>query len=56
MTQEIVGKLQGELGSSDRAGQPAKEGETRPEKSRSNGATCGRKIAQSARRWLSQKS
>ena len=57
VTQEIVGKLQGELSSSDRAGQPAKKGEkTRPEKSRSNGATCGRKIAQSARRWSSQKS
>ena len=27
-----------------------------PEKSRSNGAICGRKIAQRARRWLSQKS
>ena len=38
MTQEIVGKLQGELSSSDRAGQPAKGGrKTRPEKSRSNG-------------------
>ena len=29
VTQEIVGKLQGELSSSDRAGQPAKEGEKR---------------------------
>ena len=49
VTQEIVGKLQGELGSSDRTGEPVK-------RSRSNGETCGRKIAQSARRWLSQKS
>ena len=29
LTQEIVGKMQGELSSSDRAGQPAKEGEKR---------------------------
>ena len=57
MTQEIDGKSQGELSSSDRTGEPVKEEEkTRPEKSRSNGGTCGRKIAQSARRWLSQKS
>ena len=33
MTQEIVGKLQGELSSSDRAGQPAKEEEKRVLKS-----------------------
>ena len=33
VTQEIVGKLQGELSSSDRAGQPAKEGEKRVLKS-----------------------
>ena len=33
MTQEIVGKSQGELSSSDRAGQPAKEGEKRVLKS-----------------------
>ena len=51
VTQEIVGKLQGELSSSDRTVQPAKdEGQTRPEKSRLNGATCGSKISQSARR------
>ena len=38
VTQEIVGKSQGELSSSDRTGQPVKEEEkTRPEKSRSNG-------------------
>ena len=35
VTQEIVGKLQGELSSSDRSGQPDREDEkTRPEKSR----------------------
>ena len=33
MTQEIVGKPQGELSSSDRAGQPAKEEEKRVLKS-----------------------
>ena len=33
MTQEIVGKSQGELSSSDRAGQPAKEEEKRVLKS-----------------------
>ena len=33
VTKEIVGKLQGELSSSDRAGQPAKEGEKRVLKS-----------------------
>ena len=38
VTQEIVGKSQGELSSSDRTGEPVKEEEkTRPEKSRSNG-------------------
>ena len=37
VTQEIVGKLQGELSSS-----------------RSNGETCGRKLAQSARSWFSR--
>ena len=56
VTQEIVGKLQEELSSSDRSGQPERGRKTRPDKSRSNGATCGRKIAQSARGWLSQKS
>ena len=40
VTQEIVGKSQGELSSSDRTGQLVKRGrKTRPEKSRSNGAT-----------------
>ena len=33
VTQEIVGKSQGELGSSDRAGQPSKEEEKRVLKS-----------------------
>ena len=57
VTQEIVGKSQGKLSSSDRTGEPVKDEEkTRPEKSRSNGETCGRKLAQSARSWLSQKS
>ena len=57
VTQEIVGKSQGELSSSDRTGKPVKDEEkTRPEKSRSNGGTCGRKLTQSARSWLSQKS
>ena len=37
VTQEIVGKSQGELSSSDRTGQNVKEEKTRPEKSRSNG-------------------
>ena len=46
VTQEIVGKSQGELSSSDRTGGTCERGsKTRPEKSRSNGGTCGRKIA-----------
>ena len=45
VTQEIVGKSQGELGSSDRTGEPVKDEEkTRHERSRSNGETCGRKL------------
>ena len=57
VTQEIVGKSQGELSSSDRTGEPVKDEEkTRPERSRSNGETCGRKLAQSARSWFSRTS
>ena len=41
VTQEIVGKLQGELSSSDRSGQPDREGEKRVLKSHDRtGATC----------------
>ena len=55
VTQEIVGKSQGGLSSSDRTGEPVKdEGKRVLRKSRSNGGTCGRKIAQSARSWLSR--
>ena len=40
VTQEIVGKLQGELSSSDRTGEPVKdEDNRRRERSRSNGET-----------------
>ena len=47
VTQEIVGKSQGELSSSDRTGEPLKDEEKRVLKdSRSNGETCGRKLAQ----------
>ena len=57
VTQEIAGKSQGELSSSDRTGEPVKEEEKRvlrnPDRT---GGTCGRKIAHSARRWLSRKS
>ena len=56
VTQEIVGKSQRELSSSDRAGQPAKEEEKRVLKSpdRTGQPVEGR--LHSARRWLSQKS
>ena len=57
VTQEIAGKSQGELSSSDRTGEPVKDEEkTRHERSRSNGETCGRKLAQSARSWFSRTS
>ena len=57
VTQEIVGKSQGELSSSDRTGEPVKDEEKRVmRKSRSNGETCGRKLAQSARSWFSRTS
>ena len=48
---------QGELSSPDRTGEHVKgEEKTRHEKSRSNGETCGKKLAQSARSWFSRKS
>ena len=57
VTQEIVGKSQGELSSSDRTGELVKDEEKRVlRKSRSNGETCGRKLAQSARSWFSRTS
>ena len=55
VTQEIVGKLQEELSSSDRSGQPDREEEKRVLKNHNRSATRQRgKIAQSARRWSSQ--
>ena len=57
VTQENVGKLQGELSSSDRTGQPDRKEDNRVlKRSRSNGATCGSKLAQSARSWFSRTS
>ena len=57
VTQEIVGKLQGELGSSDRTGELVKDEDNRVlKRSRSNGETCGSKLAQSARSWFSRTS
>ena len=57
VTQEIVGKLQEEHSSSDRTGEPVKHEDKRViERSRSNGETCGSKLAQSARSWFSRSS
>ena len=56
VTQETVGKLQGELSSSDRLGQPDREGEKRVLKITIDRGNPIGKIAQSARRLSSQKS
>ena len=58
VTQEIVGKLQEELSSSDRPGKPAKEGEKRVLKShdRTGQPVEGRLHRVQEDGWLSQKS
>ena len=55
MTQEIVGKLQGERSSSDRTGEYVKDEDKRVMKDHER-ETCGRKLAQSARSWFSRTS
>ena len=57
VTQEIVGKLQGELRSSDRTGEPVKDEDKRVMKDHDRTKkTCGSKLAQSARSWFSRTS
>ena len=57
VTQEIVGKMQGELSSSDRTGELVKDEDNRVMKNDDRtGKPCGSKLAQSARRWFSRTS
>ena len=56
VTQEIVGKLQGELSSSDRRGEPVKDEDNRVMKDHDRTVKPVEELAQSARSWISRTS